>query len=187
MKPLALVFMALAGLTLQAQVNTVDLALLDQSIQENASSHLAFLQELSRTTEKGEEAVQILVAERMNQLGCEVETIKYNPPEITWISGSEAVETKVDHPLYQTASRAIVAVTGEQPYVNALHTASDIRNPILHSGIPTIGFGPLAGRGSGPMIGSVSYDGSHDTWVDIEDYIRAVQITARIIINSSIQ
>ena len=36
-------------------------------------------------------------------------------------------------------------VTGETPLVNPLHTSSDIRNPIVQAGIPTVGLGPLGG------------------------------------------
>jgi len=79
----------------------------------------------------------------------------------------------VTSPLYQTVSRIIQAVTDKEPYVNPLHSASDIRNPILHSGIPTLGFGPLSGN--------LAQNGDHDEWVDLPDYIRAIKITAQTI------
>ncbi|MCK4400602.1 M20/M25/M40 family metallo-hydrolase [Candidatus Bathyarchaeota archaeon] len=96
-----------------------------------------------------------------------------HPPMIEWIFGTQAVETPVDHPLYQIASGAVENVTGKVPHVNPLHTASDIRNPILFSGIPTVGFGSLAG--------DLVHSGGHDEWIDIEDYLKAIRVCARII------
>ena len=101
--------------------------------------------------------------------------LQEHPPETWWIFGTQGVEIPVEHPFYQTVSRAILAVTGEQPYVNPLHSASDIRNPILYSGIPTVGLGPLAGN--------LAQNGLADEWVDAADFIRAVQITARVILD----
>ena len=68
---------------------------------------------------------------------------------------------------------AIVAVTGQPPHVNPLHTASDIRNPIVQAGIPTVGLGPLGG--------DLTQNGLTDEWVDVEDYRRAVKVAAAII------
>lgn len=98
---------------------------------------------------------------------------KHNP-EIEWIFGSQGVEVPVEHPLYRTVSKAIQEVTGEQPFVNPLHSASDIRNPNLFSGIPTVGYGPLGG--------DLTQNGGHDEWVDVSDYIRAIKITAKVIL-----
>jgi len=100
--------------------------------------------------------------------------LKKNPPTVEWIFGSQGVEVTEDHPLYQIVSTAIKEVTGEEPFVNPLHSASDIRNPNLFSGIPTLGYGPLGG--------DLSQNQSHDEWVDVKDYIRAIKITARIIL-----
>ena len=99
--------------------------------------------------------------------------LREHPPMIEWIFGTQAVETPVDHPLYQIASGAVENVTGETPHVNPLHTASDIRNPILFSGIPTVGFGSLSG--------DLVHSGGHDEWIDIEDYLKAIRVCARII------
>ena len=98
-----------------------------------------------------------------------------HPPVIEWVFGTQGVETPVDHPLYQITSRGIEEVTGEKPHVNPLHTASDIRNPILFSGIPTVGFGSLSG--------GLVHSGGHDEWIDIEDYLRAIRVCARIMEN----
>jgi acetylornithine deacetylase len=97
-----------------------------------------------------------------------------HPPVFEWIFGSQGVEVPVEHPLYQTVSSAIREVTGEKPFVNPLHSASDIRNPNLFAGIPTVGYGPLGG--------DLTQNGNHDEWVDVADYIRAIKITAKAII-----
>jgi len=99
--------------------------------------------------------------------------LRENGPRIEWIFGTQGVELREDHPLFQAVSRSIKAVTGEAPFVNPLHSASDIRNPILFSDIPCVGIGPLAG--------TLDHDGFPDAWVDAGDYLRAVEVTTRII------
>jgi acetylornithine deacetylase len=94
-----------------------------------------------------------------------------HPPIFEWIFGSQGVEVPEDHPLYRTVCSAIAEVTGEKPFVNPLHSASDIRNPNLFAVIPTVGYGPLGG--------DLSQNGNHDEWVDVQDYIRAIKITAK--------
>lgn len=100
-----------------------------------------------------------------------------NPPVVEWLFGTQGVEVPRDHPLYRTVHQAVVEVTGVQPEVNPLHSASDIKNPKLFSGIPSVGIGPLAG--------GLTQAGSHDEWVDFEDYIRAIKICAKIIVDWS--
>jgi acetylornithine deacetylase len=92
---------------------------------------------------------------------------------LDWVSGLSGAEVALDSPLYRTVSGAIADVTGQQPHVNPLHTASDIRNPIVQAGIPTVGLGPLGGN--------LTQNGHHDEWVDLEDYRRAVKVAAAII------
>jgi acetylornithine deacetylase len=99
------------------------------------------------------------------------------PPAIEWLFGTQGVEVARDHPLYRTVHDAVRLVTGEEPEVNPLHSASDIRNPKLFRGIPTVGIGPLAG--------DLTQAGGHDEWVDVEDYIRAIKICAKIIVDWS--
>jgi acetylornithine deacetylase len=99
--------------------------------------------------------------------------LREHPPNIEWLFGTQAVETPVDHPLYVIVSKVIEEVTGIMPHVNPLHTASDIRNPILFRGIPTVGIGSLAG--------DLVHSGGHDEWIDIEDYLKAIKVCANII------
>jgi len=101
--------------------------------------------------------------------------LREHPPVIEWLFGTQGVETPVEHPLYQTVSRAIQDVTHEEPFVNPMHSGSDIRNPYLYSGIPTVGLGPLCGN--------LAQNGFYDEWVDVPDFIRAVKITAQIILD----
>ncbi|RUT32461.1 M20/M25/M40 family metallo-hydrolase [Arsenicitalea aurantiaca] len=97
-----------------------------------------------------------------------------NPPRLDWLSGVTGIEVAATHPLYQTLSDAIAEVCGFEPEVNPMHTSSDIRNPIVQKGIPTLGFGPLCG--------DLTHAGGIDEWVDREDYLRAVKVTAASII-----
>ncbi len=98
---------------------------------------------------------------------------KGEPPTVEWLFGTQGVEVPREHPLYETVHAAVQLVTGQEPEVNPLHSASDIRNPSLFRGIPTVGIGPLAG--------DLTQAGGHDEWVDVEDYIRTIKICAKII------
>jgi acetylornithine deacetylase len=100
-----------------------------------------------------------------------------HPPMIEWVSGVTGAETASDGPLYRCAAESITAMTGKAPFVNAMHTASDIRNPINQKGIPTIGLGPLCG--------DLSQNGGADEWVDVEDYLRAIEVVAAIVLDWS--
>jgi acetylornithine deacetylase len=100
-----------------------------------------------------------------------------NPPVVEWLFGTQGVEVPRDHPLYRTVHQAVLEVTGVEPQVNPLHSASDIRNPKLFADIPSVGIGPLAG--------DLTQAGGHDEWVDVEDYIRAIKICAKIIVDWS--
>ena len=99
--------------------------------------------------------------------------LRENPPAVEWVSGVTGMEVSTDHPLYRTVSAAIVAVTGEAPIVNPMHTSSDIRNPVVQHAIPTVGLGPLAG--------GLTQVGGTDEWVDAADFLRMVDVTARIV------
>ncbi|MFO8174930.1 MAG: M20/M25/M40 family metallo-hydrolase [Longimicrobiales bacterium] len=107
----------------------------------------------------------------------EDEWLKDHPPQIEWLFGTQGVEVSGDHPLYRTVHEAVVEVTGVEPRVNPLHSASDIKNPNLFSGIPSVGIGPLAG--------DLTQAGGHDEWVDVEDYIQAIKICAKVMIDWS--
>lgn len=100
-----------------------------------------------------------------------------HPPRVVWLFGTQGVEVSGEHPLYRTVHDAVVEVTGVEPTVNPLHSASDIKNPNLFSGIPAVGIGPLAG--------DLTQAGGHDEWVDVEDYIRTIKICAKIILDWS--
>ena len=95
-----------------------------------------------------------------------------HPPLIDWLAGVSAAETADADPFYRTVAQAIEAA-GTTPVVNPLHTSSDIRNPIVQAGIPTLGIGPLCG--------GLTMAGGTDEWVDIADYGRSVLVVAWII------
>jgi acetylornithine deacetylase len=99
--------------------------------------------------------------------------LREHAPALEWLAGVRGAAVAPDDPLHRALGAAIRAVTGRDPAVNALHASSDIGHPILHAGIPTIGFGPLAG--------DLAQAGGHDEWVDVADYIRAITVTARLV------
>lgn len=96
-----------------------------------------------------------------------------NPPRIVWDSGTTGAEVPGDHPLLVAAHEAIRGVCGLDAHVNPMHTGSDIRNPMIQKGIPTIGIGPLCG--------DLSQNDGTDEWVDTEDHVRFVGAVAGII------
>lgn len=120
-------------------------------------------------------AVQAEVAAAIATAAAADPWLAEHPPALEWLMGTEGAELPPAHPLYQTVSGAIEGVTGVQPRVNPLHTASDIRNPLLHKGIPTVGFGSLAG--------DLTHSGGHDEWIDLEDFGRAVKALSLTIID----
>jgi len=99
--------------------------------------------------------------------------LRDHPPALTWVSGVTGAEVAEDHPLFAVVSDAVQATMGAAPFVNALHTASDIRVPNVQQGIPTVGLGPLGG--------DLSQNGAVDEWVDVADYRRAVDVAAAVI------
>ena len=64
-------------------------------------------------------------------------------------------------------------ITGTVPFVNALHTSSDIRVPMVQKGIPCVGIGSLSGN--------LSQNNLVDEWVDVEDFVKLVYVTAEVI------
>lgn len=121
----------------------------------------------------------------MTELQAEFETVVRNaaagdswlaahPPALKWISGVSGSEVKSDHPFYRTVAGAVERVCGYAPQVNPMHTSSDIRNPMVQKGIPTLGIGPLCG--------DLTHSGGTDEWVDRDDLLRAVKVTAATII-----
>jgi len=120
-------------------------------------------------------SVQSEVQEAVNRAAESDPWLRRHRPTIDWLFGAQGVEVPEDHALYRMVARAVTQVTGQEPEVNPLHSASDIRNPMLFRGIPSVGLGPLAG--------DFTQAGGHDEWVDVDDYIRAIKICAQIIID----
>jgi len=119
------------------------------------------------------EDVCTAVKAAIDEAAAEDEWMREHPPLLEWISGVTGIEVPESSPLYRTVSDAVVRVTGAAPHVNPLHTSSDIRNPVVQKGIPTVGLGPLAG--------DLAQVGGHDEWVDVESYLDMVKVTAAIV------
>jgi acetylornithine deacetylase len=117
-------------------------------------------------------AVQAALAAELHAFAATDPWLAEHPPELTWLVGIGGAATSLDDRLYRFTHEAITAVTGIEPHVNPLHAGSDIRNPILHKGIPTVGIGPL--------VGDLTVSGGHDEWVDVADYLRAVEVVCRV-------
>ena len=101
--------------------------------------------------------------------------LRDEPPVLIWVTGMTGAEVPVEHPLFRTTAAAVTSVVGDQPHVNPMHTASDIRNPIVEAGIPCVGLGCLGG--------DLSQNGRHDEWVDVADFLRMVNVTTQIVAN----
>lgn len=130
-------------------------------------------------------AVSFPPGESMAAVQAEVETalaaaaaadpwLAAHPPELHWVAGVSASEVADSHPFYRAVAGAVEAACGYVPHVNAMHTSSDIRNPLVQKGIPTLGLGPLCG--------GLTHSGGIDEWVDRDDYIRAVKVAAATIV-----
>lgn len=99
--------------------------------------------------------------------------LRETPPELVFLSGVTGAEVPLDHPLWHATSEAVQRGTGAAPHINPLHTSSDIRNPMVQSGIPCVGLGPLCG--------DLTQNGGRDEWVDEADYRRGVVVVALLI------
>lgn len=115
------------------------------------------------------------VEEYVNEVSAADPWLKDHPAKIEWIQGTQGIEIPPDHPIIKTLSNAIEDITGEQPFSNPLYSKSDLRTPVLISGIQNVGYGPLAG--------DLSTTGGFEEWVDLDDYIRAIKVTARAIMD----
>lgn len=120
-----------------------------------------------------EGGLTLLPGEDLAAVQREVEAVVGDGMRLDWVSGVSGAEVAADSPLYRAVAGAISAVTGRPPHVNPLHTASDIRNPIVQAGIATVGFGPLGGN--------LTQNGLTDEWVDLDDYRKAVEVAAAVI------
>jgi len=99
--------------------------------------------------------------------------LRESPPQLAFLSGVTGAEVALDHPLWTATSEAVRLGTGQVPEINPLHTSSDIRNPMVQSGIPCVGLGPLCG--------DLTQNGGRDEWVDVADYRRGVTVIAGLI------
>ncbi|MEZ4520413.1 MAG: M20/M25/M40 family metallo-hydrolase [Thermomicrobiales bacterium] len=100
------------------------------------------------------------------------------PATIEWLFGTAGVEVSESHPLYTTVSQAITQVTGSEPRHYGGHIASEIRQPMLNHGIPSLGIGPRSG--SLTQAGATA-----DEWLDLDDFNRMIAVCAISALNWS--
>ena len=96
-------------------------------------------------------------------------------PKIEWLEGTEPAGVAPDHPLFQSVSAGIAAITGQRPKNYCGHASSDIRIPILYSGIPTVGYGPTSSE--------IAANGAVDESIDIKEYLDTISATALAVMN----
>lgn len=118
-------------------------------------------------------AVQAEVEAAVAEAAARDPFLKDTPPVLEFVSGVTGAEVPPGHPLWAATSEAVRIGTGEAPAMNPLHTSSDIRNPMVQSGIPCVGLGPLCG--------DLTQNGGRDEWVDAADYRRGVAVVALLI------
>ncbi|HXF83032.1 MAG TPA: M20/M25/M40 family metallo-hydrolase [bacterium] len=100
--------------------------------------------------------------------------LAHHPPTLRWLSGTAgAAVDEADDIVHLTVTET-AGVTGRAPTRYARHASSDIRHPILHRGIPTVGLGPRAG--------SLGQAGGIGEWVDLGEYLQTITITAAVIL-----
>jgi acetylornithine deacetylase len=118
-------------------------------------------------------AVQAEVEATLAEVAVTDPFLRETPLKVEFLSGVTGAEVPLDHPLWDAASEAVRLGTGQAPEINPLHTSSDIRNPMVQSGIPCVGLGPLCG--------DLTQNGGRDEWVDEADYRRGVAVVAALI------
>jgi acetylornithine deacetylase len=121
------------------------------------------------------DAVKAEVEEYLKEVYDSDEYLKANRPTLEWLQGTQGVEMAEDLPVVQVTKNAIKAVTGVEPFSNPLYSKSDLRTPVLISGIPNVAFGPLAG--------DLATTGGKDEWVDVDDYVRSIKVLTKIILD----
>lgn len=112
------------------------------------------------------------IQERVDSVIHKNEWMKKQRPELKWVSGVSSASTEPTSPIYQITDK-IIENYGTKAKINPLHTSSDIRNPIVQKGIPTVGFGPICGN--------LTMCNESNEWVDLEDYFRTLCVTAEIV------
>jgi acetylornithine deacetylase len=99
--------------------------------------------------------------------------LREHPPVMDWLEGTQPAGIPVEHPLFQTVSRAITAVTGRPPEPYCAHSASDIRIPMLYAGIPAVGYGP--------RCTAIAAAGAADESIEIAEFLNTVTATALLL------
>ena len=112
------------------------------------------------------------IQERVDSVIHKNEWMKKQRPELKWVSGVSSASTEPTSPIYQITDK-IIEKYGTKAKINPLHTSSDIRNPIVQKGIPTVGFGPICGN--------LTMCNESNEWVDLEDYFRTLCVTTEIV------
>ena len=113
------------------------------------------------------------IAEAVRKVSESDPWLSQNPPKLTWLSGVTGGEVDMSSPFYKAVSASVREITLKEPYVNPMHTSSDIKNPIVEADIPCLGLGCLGGN--------LAQNNQVDEWIDIDDFSKMVAVTKKII------
>jgi acetylornithine deacetylase len=145
----------------------------DPGVLARAATRCVFGGALSFPTPESLEAVRREIENAVQAAAAGDDWLADHPPEVVFPSGTSAAEISADSTLFEAVAGAVSAVTGQTPLINPMHTGSDIRNPIVQKGIPTLGLGPLCG--------DLTQNGAHDEWVDVAQHLQAAEAAAGIV------
>jgi len=99
--------------------------------------------------------------------------LREHPPLMEWLEGTQPAGIPVEHPLFQTVSHAIAAITDQPPEPYGGHSASDIRIPLIYAGIPAVGYGPRCTE--------IAAAGAADESIEIAEFLNTVAVTALVL------
>lgn len=119
------------------------------------------------------ESVQAEIQSAVDAVAVADPWLREHPPVVDWLEGTQPAGIPVEHPLFQTASQAIAAVTGQPPAPYCGHSASDIRIPMIYAGIPAVGYGPRCSE--------IAAAGGADESIEIAEFLNTVAVTALLL------
>jgi acetylornithine deacetylase len=119
------------------------------------------------------EAVQAEIQRAVEAVAAGDAWLRQQPPTLEWLDATQPAGIPPEHPLFETTSQAIAAVTGRPPEPYAGHAASDIRIPILYAGIPAVGYGPRCTE--------IAAAGGVDESIEIVEFLDTVTATALLL------
>ena len=118
-------------------------------------------------------SIEAQLGQLLEEVSAQDEYLRDHPPQLSFF-GVRANPAQLDpeHPLVVMTKSNLKEVSGIEPDNYGLHSASDIRFPMLYANSPTIGLGPSGGGFHGP-----------NEWVSLRDYQQSIAFLARMIMD----